>query len=206
MEAQLQSDVKNAGGTPLDAYIEWEKSRIKRGEPVITSEQYVLRPGDPLISVVAPANCQRIVAILPSGELLPLSYDAQKGAWQARFDVPTYAGEGAYQIQIIIVAPDGARRVLTMSFGVDTTAPSGVGAVRFGESGLELRLQSDEQTDRVSAFTPWNARVELRRNASGIFGGRADVPADWQQKAAAVRFVLTDKAHNRTEISVDWNK
>ncbi len=217
LEAQLQIEVKNANAkipnssyqadnVALDSYIEWEKSRIKNGEPLITSENYALRPGDPLISVSAPANCQKVVAILPSGELLPLVYDAAKKAWQARFDVPTYAREGEYRVKIIMVAADGARQQMTMTFHVDTTAPGGQGGAIFGGDGLDLRLETDGQTDRVSAFTPWNERVELRRDASGIFIAHADVPPDWRGKAAVVRFILTDKAHNRTELSVDWNE
>lgn len=205
LQTQLQSEVENAGETSLDNYLEWEKSRIKRGDPIITSENYVLRPGDPLISVSAPANCRKVVAILPSGELLPLRFDTQSQSWQARFDVPTYASEGAYQIKIIIVADTSERRVLTMNFGVDTLAPNGIGGATFGANGLDLRLQTDDATDRVSAFTPWNERVELRRDASGVFGARVVVPQNWQGKTAKVRFVLTDKAHNRTEIAVDWN-
>ncbi len=217
LEAQLQIEVKNANAkssdpgyqpeaVALDAYIEWEKSRIKRGEPIITSENYVLRPGDPLISVAAPANCQRVVAILPSGELLPLVYDPIKKAWEARFDVPTYAQEGAYKVRIIIVGADGARQQMAMTFHVDVTAPDGKGGAVFGADGLDLQLETDEQTDRVSAFTPWGERIELRRDADGIFGARADVPQIWQNKAAVIRFVLTDKAHNRTEIEVDWSQ
>ena len=206
LQAQLKIEVENAGETPLDDYIEWEKSRIKNGEPIITSENYSLRPGDPLISVAAPANCQRVVAILPSGELLPLVYDAAKGAWQARFDVPTYAGEGAYHVQIIIVDANGTRRQMTMTFHVDVTVPDGKGGAIWGENGLNLQLQTDEQTDRVSAFTPWNERIELRRDASGIFVARAQVPQSWRDKSAKIRFVLTDKAHNRTAIEVDWSR
>ena len=206
LQAQLQLEVENAGETPLDAYIEWEKSRIKRGEPLITSQNYVLRPGDPLISVSAPANCQRVVAILPSGELLPMVYDAAKRAWEARFDVPTYAREGDYKVKIIIVAADGARHQMTMNFRVDVTAPDGKGGVRFGGGTINLRLETDDQTDRVSAFTPWNERIELRRDIDGIFVAQAAVPVQWQGKAAQIRFVVTDKAHNRTEITVDWSE
>ena len=214
LEAQLKTDAqaaaKNAtkygGNVPLDAYIEWEKSRIERGEPIITSENYVLRPGDPLISVSAPANCQRVVAILPSGELLPLVYDGTLKSWQARFDVPTYADEGAYDVQIVIVEADGARHQMTMTFHVDVTAPGGQGGATWGEDGLNLQLQTDDKTDRVSAFLPWGERIELRRNVDGIFVARAQVPQSWRVKAAIVRFVLTDEAHNRTEISVDWSR
>ena len=69
-----------------------------------------------------------------------------KKAWEARFDVPTYAREGAYNVKIIIVAADGARRQMTMTFRVDVTAPDGKGGVMLGEGTFNLRLETDEQT------------------------------------------------------------
>lgn len=224
--AQLESELE-ASVTARNSYVERLGNRVyeayyvssstvetmtKSGESTLkysreqSKPENRYRPGDPLVSVAAPPNCQRVVAILPSGELLPLVYDAAKKAWQARFDVPTYAMEGAYKVQIIIVSADGARRQMTMTFHVDVTAPDGKGGAIFGANGLDLQLQTDEHTDRVSAFTPWGERVELRRNVDGIFVAHADVPQDWRAKAAIVRFVLTDKAHNRTEIEVDWSQ
>ena len=188
------------------------KNMINVGEYTLKSAQARskpenrYRPGDPLISVEAPADCRKIVAILPSGELLPLVYDASKKAWEARFDVPTYANEGAYKVKIIIVAADGSRQQMAMTFHVDVTAPDGKGGAIFGKEGLNLRLETDDQTDRVSAFTPWGQRIELRRDIDGIFVAHADVPTDWRDKAAVIRVVLTDEAHNRTEIMVDWNR
>ena len=205
LEKRLQMEVENAGETPLDLILEWEKGRIQRGEPLITAADYRLRWGDPLISVRAPADCQKVVAILPSGELLPLAFDAVKAAWEARFDVPTYNQEGEYKVVIILVDARGTRRTLTMVFNVDTTAPTGKGDVRFQNDAFDLRLESDENTDRVAAFLPWNERVELRRDASGVFGAKVFVPQDWQKRAAVVRFVVTDKAHNRTELEVNWS-
>jgi hypothetical protein len=205
LEKRLQMEVEKAGETPLDSYLEWEKSRLKKGEPMITAADYRLRWGDPLISVRAPANCRKVVAILPSGELLPLAYDADKSAWEARFDVPMYATEGEYKVVIILVGADGARQTLAMFFNVDTTAPTGKGDVRFQNDVFDLRLTSDENTDRVAAFLPWNERVELRRDESGAFGAKVSVPVAWQKRAATVRFVVTDKAHNRTELEVDWS-
>ncbi|RZK29460.1 MAG: hypothetical protein EOO63_09040 [Hymenobacter sp.] len=102
----------------------------------------------------------------------------------------------------IIVGADNSRRQLTLHFAVDTSAPDGKGALKFENGTAKIRLETDENTDRVSAFLPWDERVELRRNESGIFGGELQVPVEWQSKEASVRFVLTDKAHNRSEIWV----
>ena len=206
--AQLQTRL-NQQAVPAkneaEKFLSWEKSRIARGEPMLSAEEYRLRAGDPLISVIAPANCQRVIAITPDGTLVPLRFNALNGAWEARFDVPTYAASGRYETQIIIVNADGARHHLTMGYEVDGTAPQGVAAVTKADGAWNLTLQSDEFTDRVSAFTPWNARVELRRGEDGVFAAPVEVPAAWIGRRAIVTFVLTDAAHNRTTVKVDWN-
>jgi hypothetical protein len=169
----------------------------------LNTNNYSLRPGDPLISVMAPADCRQVLALMPDGSLLPLRYDTGKGAWEARFDVPTAAEQGDYRVQIVIVAADGLRKRLVMNFSVDMVAPRGAASLRSDDGHWNLRLETDEQTKRVSAFLPWNERVELRRELGGIFTKQVSVPTQINGPAQ-VRFILTDKAHNRTEVFVDW--
>ncbi|WP_157947495.1 VIT domain-containing protein [Abditibacterium utsteinense] len=207
--AQLETDLQLQAqqvATKPDAFTDWEAMRRKNGEPLLTAQEYRVRWGDPLISVLAPANCQQVVAIMPDGTLLPLAYDFHKKSWEARFDVPTWASEGDYKVQILIVSQDGARKRLTMNFALDVSTPEGAGTVQSDGKTWKLQLQSDGQSDRVSAFLPWNERVELRRNESGIFSGEVAVPAQFAAQKTKVRFILTDKAHNRTEIWVDSNR
>ena len=165
--------------------------------------QLKVRMGDPLIAVKAPRDTQKIVAILPTGEVKTLLWNEKTQEFEARFDVPTYAPEGDFKVEIRLVLADGTRRRFAMIFGVDLQAPQGVAFAHKIEKQTLLRLESDEQTDRVSAFTPWNARVELRRDESGAFTAPLEIPLEWREKAAQIRFVLTDKAHNRTDILVD---
>ncbi len=208
LQRNLSAEAAQAEQKP-ENFLNVEKIRREQGEPLLTAQEYRVRWGDPLISVLAPASCRQFVAIMPDGTLLPLRFDSQKGAWEARFDVPTWATEGDYRVQVLIVSPSGARQKLTMNFALDVSAPSGVGTVQSEVKGggktWQLRLESDAQTDRVSAFTPWNERIELRRDAMGVFTAPVAVPAEFRAQKAKIRFVLTDKAHNRTEILVDWN-
>ena len=202
LRAALDREAKETG-RPAQDYLSWEGSGW--GERGLTAEQYYLKRGDPLISVIAPANCQRVVAILPDGTIVPLTYDAQKQTWEARFDVPNYVAQGQYEVTILIVDARGKRQQLTMGYLVDDTAPGGVAAVRRAGRNWNLTLRTDDLTRRVSAFTPWNARVELRRGENGAFAAPVAVPAAWRARQAVVTFVLTDAAHNRTEVKVDWN-
>ncbi len=202
LRAALDREAK-ATNKPAQNYLDWEKNGW--GAMGLTAEQYYLKRGDPLISVIAPADCQRVIAILPDGSLLPLAYDAQKKAWETRFDVPGHADQGQYEVTILIVDASGQRQRLTMNYLVDDTAPDGVAAIGRAGHNWKLSLRTDDLTRRVSAFTPWNSRVELRRGENGIFAAPVAVPTDWRGRHAVVTFVLTDAAHNRTEIKVDWN-
>ena len=204
LRAALDREAK-ASGKSAQEYLGVERYSFEAGYPTLTAQQYYLKRGDPLISVIAPANCQRIIAILPDGSLLPLTYDAKKQTWEARFDVPNYVAQGQYEVTILIVDARGKRQHLTMGYLVDDTAPGGVAAVRRDGHNWKLTLRTDEGSRRVSAFTPWNARIELRRGENGVFAAPLEVPAAWAGRKAVVTFVLTDAAHNRTEISVDWN-
>ncbi len=162
--------------------------------------QLRVRVGDPLIAVKAPQSARLVVATLPSGELLPLRFNAETGQWEARFDVPTYRGEGDFQIQIFLVFSDGTRSHLTMHLNVDLSSPSGTAALKFDPQNPHLELECDAATERISAFFASGERVELKRGANGLWG--AAIPSGTQM-GEAVRFVLTDAAHNRTEISLD---
>ncbi len=205
LKDELDQSVKQGGKNKTEV-LEWEKGRIARNEPLVNATDYRLRSGDPLISVLAPSTCQSVVAQMPDGSLLPLRFNPLNHAWEARFDVPTFAPDGDYRVQIFLVANDGSRRHLTMNFAVDSSAPKGNGAVRSNGKTWHLQLQSDEQTDRVSAFLPWNERVELKRDENANFVADVAVPAAFQNTQTLVRFVLTDGAHNKTEVRVDLNR
>ncbi len=166
--------------------------------------EFFARPGDPLIEVNAPADCAGVIAILPSGEIKKLTFNARTGRWEVRFDIPTSASEGEYRVQIIAAHRDGTRQKFALRYQVDMTAPQGAGAIVRSGSGLLLQIEAESGVDRVSAFLPWGERVELRRNGP-FFAAPCSIPATWNGAKPAVRFVLTDKAHNRTEIFVDWN-
>ncbi|RYG67871.1 hypothetical protein EON80_12740, partial [bacterium] len=148
LRADLDLSAQKAGKS-RDAVLKWEKAKLNSGQPLIKATDYRLHPGDPLISVLAPADCRQVLALMPDGTILPLRFDALKNAWEARFDVPAGAEEGDYRVQIVIVAPDGTRKRLVMNFAVDMLAPTGAASLRAANGQWNLRLETDEQTDRV---------------------------------------------------------
>ena len=178
------------------------------------------RHGDPLLSIEAPPDAQQIIAILPGGEIKRLAYNAASRHWEARFDIPTYAAEGAYVIKIVIVLADGTRKMQVFHYHVDVTPPTGSGhvlTVTPAHPALRLELEASPDTARVKALLPWGeeialqpgtrphtffALVPLPSNSSNQ--KQSDQPPSAQK--GAVTYILTDKAHNRTIIMVDKEK
>ncbi len=161
--------------------------------------QLKIRMGDPLIALRAPRNCRQVIAVLPGGEIKKLEFNPLSGEFEARFDVPTWASEGAFKVEILVVLPNGTRQRLAMVFGVDVRSPLGNGTARRAGDTLQLRLETGDDTNRVSAFVDGSERVELRREGTA-FVGQTRLKAPLSD--GEVRFVVTDQAHNRSEIRV----
>ncbi len=190
----------NGGVAPTDVDIEAIPSETPDTSGF--SQNYV-RPGDPLIEVVAPSNSSDVIAILPSGEIKKLLWNENTQKWEARFDVPSDAAHGTCQVRIIIVDSSGGRRSFTMSFRVDRQAPKAVAEAVANGNILNLSLEADTGTERVKAITPWHTTINLQRSSALTFAAPAEIPTAWRNRSAKVRFILTDKAHNRTEKLVD---
>jgi hypothetical protein len=180
---------------------------LKRERDALRRELRMRVGGDPLIAVEAPADAQQVIAILPGGEIKRLVYAPDRRRWEARFDTPTYVTDGEYVITIIIILKDGTRKVQTMRYRVDLTPPTGEGEARLVgalEPTLRLAVDASDDTARVAAVLPWGERVELTRSTDGArFFGNVIVPPSHRGDAIAVTVVLTDKAHNRTALTLD---
>jgi hypothetical protein len=184
--------------------------RARREELARREAELRARMGDPLIQV---ERRGRRAGHRPSARRrnqAPLwNVDAKR--WEARFDIPTYASEGTYHITVVIVGKDGTRRTLTLRYHVDVTPPTGRGSVQAtagDTSSLRLELDASEDTARVSALLPWGEQVALRPSPGqpNRFFARVTVPPNRAGQAHAVTFVLTDKAHNRTMVTVDLSE
>jgi hypothetical protein len=178
----------------------------RRSELQRKSEELRARMGDPLIQVEAPADAARVVALMPGGQVKPLSYNVASRKWEARFDIPTYATESTYTITVIIIGPDGARRTVTLRYHVDLTPPTGKGRAWMVSTPtriLRLEMDASPDTARIAALLPWGVEVPLGSCGSpGRFFALIPIPAG-REAPATVTFALTDKAHNRTAVTVD---
>ncbi len=208
--------------TQFTSFVAVEESRVTAGGPaqmvrvpvdlpegMAPTGPLASRAGDPLITIDAPADARRVVALMPGGEIKPLVFNPSTGRWEVRFDIPGYAAQGDYAITALFVLADGTRHSLTLHYKVDTTAPHVLGrTAQSDRSQVHLTLEADPDTARVSALLPWGERVEMAPSAENprLFAGHAALPAAFAHCDAPVTYVVTDRAHNRTQITVDMSR
>ena len=85
---------------------------------------------------------------------------------------------------------------------MDTKAPTG--NAKFNSGKAMVSLVAGEDVERIVAILPWGERFDLTRHGN-LFSAPVQTPVAFSFKRAVVTLVLTDHAHNRTEISLDWN-
>ena len=145
------------------------------GSPALLGQA---RAGDPLIRVVAPDDAEQVIALLPGGEIKRLLFDKDKGAWLARFDIPTYTPEGDYFVRVVMVLKDGMRKTLLLRYKVDTTPPTGSARSHVETAfarNIHLELDASEDTARIAALLPWGERIELTPSTTEANHFSADV-------------------------------
>lgn len=182
----------------------------KRAASTNTPPQtFAAQPGDPLIRITdAPADTRLIAAVLPDGTTVPLIKNATANTWEAHFDIPLGTVEGVYDVRIFLVRTSGKRQTLTLHYRVDTSGAMALGAVHRQDGGTSYRLEieTDEEAARVTALLPSGERVEMSRSSQAGTHYVATVPGDALASSAVVTFIITDRAHNRTTITVDGTR
>ena len=225
--AQLETQLKETStktDSNADTYLDWEKRRVAEKQDAPKIEDYRYRVagldpndfhggyggGDPLLQISAPADAKSVVAIMPNGEVKPLEWRAAPKRWEANFDIPLDTRADSYLVTIVIVDKDGKRHTLKVRYRVDAEAPKGDAKIQLNagaqNSDLNLEVSASDDTTRVVALLPWGDRLVLRRGKDGEFATKVAVPESWDKPSVPVRFILIDRAHNRTELNVDWNK
>ena len=176
---------------------------------VSASHAFAGRAGDPLLTVEAPADALQVIALMPGGDIKRLVYNPAQPAWEARFDIPTYTAEGDYAVTVIVVHKDGTRSRLTLHYQVDLTAPTGKGQAQT-IGGHDSAPDPDDRRLAPAASRPCCPGAQDRPVRSDTTAqpvrGRRPPAAGYASAKTAVTYVLTDKAHNRTSITVDMAK
>jgi hypothetical protein len=158
-------------------------------------------PGDPIISVRAPADAREVIARFPFGLTLDLAWDTMTERWMSRFLVPKDVADGVYEVDVWIARADGSLEHTQVSYKIDSSAHDAMLDVRSVEGGLLVRVLTDEEPREVRAtLVGTHVRMLLEPSTGGgcAWGFVAAEPG-----LHRVRVVVTDGARNERVLEAD---
>ncbi|MCL5038168.1 MAG: hypothetical protein M1269_13835 [Chloroflexi bacterium] len=160
--------------------------------------------GDPWISVKAPVDALRVVAVFPNGEAKSLNYDEKKKCWSGRFDIPFGTAAGTYRVTVILVHKDGklTRFILEYDNLLGETISANATTLTGKPGGSVILKVTGDGIERGVVVTPWGERYNLGKK-DGHWEAGILIPKDTPAGKNMLTVVLMDGAHNRTEIEVD---
>jgi len=83
-----------------------------------------LQPGDPEVRILAPADAQSVVVVLPFGETKIARYEPAIHAWTVRFLIDKDTPDGTYDLVVRVTNHDGTIEVQKLEYVVDTQKPT----------------------------------------------------------------------------------
>jgi Ca-activated chloride channel family protein len=87
----------------------------------VSLSRSVMPPGDPVLSLAAPADARLATAYFPFGLVKDLTYDAFAERWQVRFLVPKNVPDGEYRVPVMITFHDGHTEMVEAAYRIDST-------------------------------------------------------------------------------------
>jgi Ca-activated chloride channel homolog len=173
----------------------------------IRLSQAAIPPGDPVLSVHAPADAQQVVAYFPFGLTKRLSWDAFRERWSVRFLVPRDVADGRYEIRVRIVHADGAQEWKQIEYLIDGSAPElEITADELALPGEAFHVSVDPKEPVREVFV-YLAHGKHKQNKvalaldteTGLYGGELVIPVDLDRDELTIRVVARDLARNRVE-------
>ncbi len=181
-------------------------------------------PGDPEVTISAPAGTRSVTLLFPTGEVKPCARDRLSGKWVASFLIPEGTPDGVHLIRVLIQLHSGQQLERVLRYQVDGAAPSvrvllPVTAVA-GEE-VELRVEpavlgqsppprADDVGDpsfaarvrqdlkSVQALLPSGEALELAPQPDGSYLGRFTAPPTPGRHPVVV--LARDQARNKTRV------
>jgi Ca-activated chloride channel family protein len=170
----------------------------------------LIPPGDPIISVGAPADAARVTAYFPFGLVKDLAWDQKREVWRGRFLVPAGIPDGVYTVLVAVELGDGQLVYDRIAYVLDSRAEEFI--VEFSDevvdagAGLDVYVDAVEPASEVYVNCPelgWE-RVKLEseddRNVDWV--AELLVPEDALTGRYEVTVVVRDAAGNRLEQTV----
>ena len=168
-------------------------------------------PGDPVISVAAPADARRVTAYFPFGLVKELRFDEQRDLWRGRFLVPAGIPDGQYAVLVVMELANGLLLHHQQFFALDSQAEEffvDLNSDTITAGGiLEIRVDAVEPAAEVYVDCPllgWE-RFTLEPDDPEDkvdWSGELGVPEDAEPGRYEVLVVVRDRAGNRLEETV----
>jgi hypothetical protein len=154
-------------------------------------------PGDPILTVKAPAEAKKVTAYFPFGLVKDLTYDKTAEVWQTRFLVPKTIADGSYSVPVAIVHADGRMERINATYRIDSSQPDFATQVTADATGVAIVVTATEKLREVVVFDPsTRRRVYLVAAADGLtFTGEFPLP----KGVHTLRVVATDMARNEAD-------
>jgi Ca-activated chloride channel family protein len=182
----------------------YDKKLIDSIEGIKLSMEHI-PPGDPVLTVQAPADALKVVAYFPFGLVKRMKWDEVRSEWNVRFLVPRDVADGLYEIRVLIVHGDGRLEWRVVEYYIDGTAPEFEAMlVATAAAGEKVRIEIDPYETVAEVFYTLpgidETRVELTLDGeTGRYVGDVQLPARFPEGPVTVRVVVRDKARNRFE-------
>jgi Ca-activated chloride channel family protein len=170
----------------------------------------LIPPGDPIISVGAPADAARVTAYFPFGLVKDLAWDPKREVWRGRFLVPAGIPDGVYTVLVAVELEDGQVVYDRIAYVLDSRAEEFI--VEFSDevvdagAGLDVYVDSVEPAREVYVNCPelgWErVRLESEDDRNVDWVAELLVPEDALTGRYEVAVVVRDAAGNRLEQTV----
>jgi Ca-activated chloride channel family protein len=102
-------------------------------------------PGDPVLSVRAPANARQVTARFEFGLVKDLEWDPDQEMWTTRFLVPKGVSDGDYDVEVVVVDKFGAVTMSTVQYTIDATDPGFEVETEVTPEGVKITVRSEEK-------------------------------------------------------------
>jgi len=167
----------------------------------------LIPPGDPIISVGAPADAARVTAYFPFGLIKDLAWDPKREVWRGRFLVPAGIPDGVYTVLVAVELENGQVVYDRIHYVLDSRAEEFI--VEFSDevidagAGMDVYVDAVEPAREVYVNCPelgWE-RVQLESEDERNIDWVAEllVPEDALTGRYEVMVVVRDAAGNRLE-------
>jgi Ca-activated chloride channel family protein len=120
-------------------------------------------PGDPVLTVRAPASARQVTARFEFGLVKDLQWDPQRECWSTRFLVPKGVSDGDYDVDVVVVDKLGAVKMSTVSYTIDATEPEFEVHTEMTPEGVRVEVTGAEKIREVAVAVVGkeHERIEL---------------------------------------------